>query len=663
MSAADSGDATKTALALNVRRAQAAAMLERMPGTIATNAGVSISALLVTCIDRGFTLHALWWFAAAIGTLALRLFAHDFIQRSDLPSRAPETLLKLMTFGALMSGLVWAALPYAIDNFHPLGLDGCVYILMCGMGTGAVLMGTGHSASSLAFALPVHVSVIVTFFLTGELSGMLLGLNVLALTIVLCKSSTKSESIVIGSVKAQLSATALAVSLSGANRDILLANERLEAMANSDPLTGLANRAAFNAALNHGITEATAEGGQLGLLILDLDRFKSVNDTFGHSVGDALLIEIAARLRASMGETGTIARLGGDEFAIIIGGDNVWQQAQASAQDILVRSRQPLVIDGHPVTIGTSIGISRFPSHAANAEDLFICADMALYRAKDGGRDQWRAFDPAFRAEADRRRQIEHDLAEALDGALEAWFQPQVQLATGTVIGFEALVRWRHPVLGPISPPEIVAAAQSANLADRLTATIAAAGCRLLNDLPGLGLPQATVAINVSPREFELYDVADVLNRVTRAHGIDPALFEIEITEEAILDALVSGPQLKQIERSGYKLAVDDFGAGHSSLAYLVGLKVDRLKLDRRFVTGIETSRQNQEIVGAMIGLGRALSMDVVAEGVETKDEAETLAALGCSIVQGYFLGRPMPVERLPHWIEEKRKKVGHRVA
>ncbi len=366
----------------------------------------------------------------------------------------------------------------------------------------------------------------------------------------------------------------------------------------------------------------------------------------------------------SVGGRGTIARLGGDEFAIILGGSDAAEAARDLATHILERGRQPVMLDGKPTVVGTSIGLALFPLHADTAEDLFISADMALYRAKDGGRRQWCEFEPAFRSQADRRNQIEQELADALDaGHIEAWFQPQIDLASHQITGFEALVRWHHPYLGPISPPEIVAAAQAANLADRLTATIAEAACRLLTRLPSLGLPRATVAINVSPREFDLYSVTDVLDRITGAHRIDPSLFEIEITEEAILDTLVAGEQLKRIERSGYKLAVDDFGAGHSSLAYLVALKVDRLKLDRKFVTGVHLSRQNQEIVGALVGLGRALSMEVVVEGVESEEEADALSALGCEFAQGYFFGRPMPAERLPGWIESRRALAERHVA
>ncbi|MDE1158726.1 MAG: EAL domain-containing protein [Neorhizobium sp.] len=240
-------------------------------------------------------------------------------------------------------------------------------------------------------------------------------------------------------------------------------------------------------------------------------------------------------------------------------------------------------------------------------------------------------------------------------GQVVAWFQPQVELQSEAVIGFEALVRWHHPYLGPISPPEIVAAAQATNQSDRLTATVAEAACQLLDELPALGLPKAHVSINVSPREFELYDVASVLDSVTGAHRIDPVLFEIEITEEAMLDTAVAGEQLRRIEQSGYRLAVDDFGAGHSSLAYLVSLNVDRLKLDRRFVRDIATSRENQEVVGALVGLGRSLSMDVLIEGVETREEARTLSMLGCQEAQGYLFSRPMPAAQVADWVRERQ--------
>jgi diguanylate cyclase (GGDEF)-like protein len=641
-----------TRLALAVRQAQAAATLERLPTTLTVNAAVSFSALLMSAISRGITGAALIWFSATLATIAGRFVVGTIARRRQLDQAQPHLCLQLMTTGALVSGIAWGALPFILADFHALGVDGGIYILMCGMATGAVLLGTGSAVTALAFAFPVHIAVVVTLMMSRETGGHLLALNVLALTLVLYKSSMEGQSIVIRNIEAQIRATALAQSLSQANADILDANESLEILANRDPLTGLANRAAFNASLQQGIDGARMRQERLALLILDLDRFKTINDTFGHFAGDELLLQASHRLRDAVGEHGFIARLGGDEFAVVIGGPSAGAEARRLAARIIERCREAFVMQGRPVISGVSVGIGIWPEHADTATDLFVCADMALYRAKDEGRGLWREFDPSLKARADRQRRIEQDLAGAIaSGAVTVFFQPQVELAGGTVIGFETLVRWHHQSLGAVAPPEIVAAAHAANLSDALTASVATGACRLLTTLPSLGLPEATVSVNVSPREFDLYSVAEMLDRITHAYGIDPALFEIEITEEAILDTLVAGEQLKHIERSGYKLAVDDFGAGHSSLAYLVTLKVDRLKLDRRFVTGIEKSFQNQEIVGAMAGLGKALSMDIIAEGVETAEEAATLRNLGCPGAQGYFLGRPMPVDAIAGWL------------
>lgn len=648
----------------DVMKAQAVAILDRTRVTILTNAIVAASTVLVSMIGRGLTSPVLAWFAVVVGTLILRFWLRQSLQKADMAEKAPQRVLARLAAGAFSSGIAWSALPFIIPDYNALGSDGSIYLVMCGIATGAVLMGIGSSRISLAFALPIHAAVVASLAITLQPIGLLLALNIVGLTIVLFRSAHVGEAIFIDNVIGKSQATALAFSLSEANSDILRANYRLETLANHDPLTRLANRAAFNTALTSGIVRAQTQDERLALLILDLDRFKGINDTLGHSAGDALLVEVSERLRAATGAAGLIARLGGDEFAVIVSGPTAAETAREHAEIILQRVCQPAVLDGQPTPVGASIGLALFPDHAATAEDLFISADMALYRAKDGGRRQWCEFDPAFRSQADRQHQIEQELADALaEGTVEAWFQPQVELESGQIVGFEALVRWHHPYLGPISPPEIVLAAQAVNHSDRLTALIADAACRLLSRLPSLGLPQATVAINVSPLEFDLYSVTDVLDRITQAHGIDPALFEIEITEEAILDPLVAGEQLKRIERSGYKLAVDDFGAGHSSLAYLVSLKVDRLKLDRRFVTGIDRSRQNQEIVGALIGLGRALSMEVMAEGVESEEEAVALKALGCPIVQGYFFARPMPADRIPGWVESRQALTGRRVA
>ncbi|MCJ9754341.1 diguanylate cyclase, partial [Neorhizobium sp. BETTINA12A] len=288
------------ALALDVKRAQASTMLERLISTLATNAAISASALFVTTIDRGLTVSASLWFTAVIASLILRVVMASILKRWETVEHAPQQALDVLTVGALLSGLAWAALPLTVPDFNALDGDSGLYLIMCGMATGAVLMGVGHNPVSLAFAIPPNISVMIALAVTGSASGWLLTIDVVALTMVLIRSSRTSEATFVGNVLGKLKATALADSLSSANSNILRANYRLEVLANCDPLTGLANRTAFNTALDTGISAARLEEEQLALLILDLDRFKTVNDTLGHSAGDALLVEVSDRLRSAV---------------------------------------------------------------------------------------------------------------------------------------------------------------------------------------------------------------------------------------------------------------------------------------------------------------------------------------------------------------------------
>ncbi|MDH4441820.1 MAG: bifunctional diguanylate cyclase/phosphodiesterase, partial [Rhizobium sp.] len=374
------------------------------------------------------------------------------------------------------------------------------------------------------------------------------------------------------------------------------------------------------------------------------------------------------RLERLVEDGSLIARLGGDEFAVVVTGPSATERARAHAARVLEACRTPVAWGQHRAMVGLSVGLAAYPDHAPSAEELLICADMALYEAKRGDRRKLGEFDPELRLTAERKRVIEQDLGAAIDsGALGAWFQPQVDLSSRRITGFEALVRWQHPQLGFIAPPDIVNAAQAMHLSERLTARIAGDACALARQLPNLGLEGATVALNVSPREFALYSVADMLEAVTAFHAVCPAALEIEITEEAILDPALADAQLKRLEEAGYKLAVDDFGMGHSSLAYLISLKVDRLKIDRSFVKDVARSETNQKLITAMVSLGQSLNLDIVVEGVETQEDATVLARLGCTMAQGYLFARPMPPKALATWIAEhqttvvkRKRKTGH---
>ena len=628
--------------------------MEKAPSSLLLNAGVGISVVSFICLTDNAGLSVWLWLTALMVTLALRFGMNVWIDRCGLSLQQPVKSLHWLAYGAFLTGLVWGALPMCLGNNVNHSVFAGVYLMMLGVSAGSALRSIEYSLISTCFSLPTHIGATIPLFSYGDTPGMILAVNVALMSLIFYRGGRTSEKTYIESLTTNLQATSLAQSLTAANSDILKANARLADLANKDSLTGLANRAAFNTRLAEGIRRAEEQDGQLALLILDLDRFKTVNDTLGHRGGDELLQQFAQRLRITLHGQNIVARLGGDEFAVIISGKDAVARAQRETALILEQSSEPFNLRGQGCIVGTSIGLAVYPDHGRDAEELFVSADMALYSSKERGRGSCTEFDPQMRAAAARQRQIEGDILQAIEsGEVQGWFQPQVSLSDNTILGFEALVRWHHPQLGPISPPDIVQAAHNIQSSEKLTQSIAEAACRLLTQLPAMGLPQATVAINVSPREFAMYSVADMLDKVATRHGIRRSLLEIEITEETLLDTDIAMEQLKQLETSGFMLAVDDFGAGHSSLTHLIDLKVDRLKIDRGLTTGIHRTPRNQAIIAALISLGEALSMSVLAEGVETEAEAETLRTLGCEIGQGYLFSRALRADQLETWVNE----------
>lgn len=637
-----------------VLQAQVADIADGYRSTLVLNIITLCVCIYILHLHDETTWATLTWFGSAIIVIAARAYAMQALNRRGALMSAPKGSLTILSIGALALGLVWAALPWAVADFEPLGRHAPLFLMMGGMAAGSVIKQIGYTPLALNYSIPILISLMINLIGMWQLNEVLIGLCLSLMIFVFIRRSIWAEKMFVNSQVARHEATALADSLTRANSDILRQNSRLEALANRDTLTGLANRMFFHGRLAGDIARATVVKEQVALLIFDVERFQSINDTLGHSAGDALLREIAARLSSIVQDGSLIARLGGDEFAVVVSGPEALERARAHAATVLEASRHPIHWHQRQAVVGLSVGLAAYPDHAGNAEELLACADMALYDAKRGDRRQLREFDPDLRRNAERKRIIEQDLERAIDtGSLGAWFQPQVDLMSRRITGFEALVRWQHPQLGFVSPPEIVNAARAVHLSEQLTARIAGDACLLARRLPALGLKDVTVALNVSPREFALYSVASMLHRVTAAHDVDPSALEVEITEEAILDPALADEQLKQLEQAGYKLAVDDFGMGHSSLAYLIGLKVDRLKIDRSFVKDVARSETNQKLISAMVSLGQSLSLEIVVEGVETPEDAAILARLGCGTAQGYLFARPMPPSALDTWIAE----------
>ncbi|WP_051341020.1 ammonium transporter [Azospirillum halopraeferens] len=420
--------------------------------------------------------------------------------------------------------------------------------------------------------------------------------------------------------------------------------------ANFDAVTGLPNRRLFLDRLSRAIEQAGRDGRQVGLMFLDLDRFKDVNDTLGHKAGDELLVRVADAVRGCVRSSDTVARLGGDEFTVLL--TNLTDAAALDhvARKIVAAVARPVVLEGGEVQVSTSVGAALFPEHADDADDLLRKADAALYQAKTRGRNTHQLFTEELDRHTRQRRDFETRFARALqEGELFMVYQPQVDLATRTVFGVEALVRWRSPDHGLVGPDVFVGLAEELGLAIRLGTYVIHRVCADVARLDARGMGHLRVSVNVSVKQLaDGAALEETLVAACREHGIDPDRLTVELTENSLLaseDRAV--PLLERLNARGIAVALDDFGKGYSSLSRLKRLPVQEIKIDREFVEALPDDEDDRVLVAAMIAMARSMEIDVVAEGVETEDQAACLEALGCAKAQGYLFGRPMPPEEI----------------
>jgi diguanylate cyclase (GGDEF)-like protein len=426
-------------------------------------------------------------------------------------------------------------------------------------------------------------------------------------------------------------------------RDRRRAEKRIKFLAHHDQLTRLPNRASFNDRLDREIEQHTVTGRSLAVLCLDLDRFKEVNDLFGHATGDAVLQAVANCVTPLLKEGQMMARLGGDEFAVVAPDLSDAAQAGRLAEDILEAMQRDNEGAQRAVPLATSIGIASFPADASDRASLLNHADTALYRAKADGRGTYRFFEASMEAQVRERRLLEHDLRYAMSrGELKLVYQPQTQIDTREIVGFEALLRWDHPERGPISPSVFVPIAEETGTILQLGEWVLRNACR---EAASWERP-LSIAVNVSAMQLHSPNFAGLVHEILYTTQLSPQRLELEITETALVRDLTRAlTTLRQLKALGVRIAMDDFGTGYSSLANLRAFPFDKLKIDKSFISSVDRNEQSATIVRAVLGLGRGLNLPVVAEGVETAAELQFLAAELCGQAQGFLLGRPEPIE------------------
>ncbi len=439
------------------------------------------------------------------------------------------------------------------------------------------------------------------------------------------------------------------------------AQEQIRFQAFHDALTGLPNRSLLEDRLEQATSSAVLHDRQLALLFLDLDRFKNINDSLGHAIGDALLQEVAARLNQVVGPEDTVARLGGDEFTVLVQDIQNVEEVERLCKTIFEVIRQPFLIAGHELHINTSIGIAMCPASGSDVTTLFKNADIALYRAKEQGRNTYRFYTHSLDGRASSRLILEGQLRTALkERKFALHFQPIVQAKNGRVVAVEALLRWPNSPMRKVSPADILAALEDMGLTAEITEWTVAEACRYMALFHTAGFPNLKVAINLSARQFTQQNLVRVVTSHLKKCGAEEGALRIEVTENfAMYNLDLTLAKLTSLKKQGVEAYLDDFGTGHSSLNYLKKFPVQCIKIDKSFVQDCTSNSQDSAIVKAIISMAHSLKLQVIAEGVEQEDQLAFLRAQGCDAIQGYLISQPLPAEEIIAFLKQQSELSG----
>lgn len=455
------------------------------------------------------------------------------------------------------------------------------------------------------------------------------------------------------------------IAIVGIGRDVTdrkKAEQEIRKLAHYDPLTGLPNRSLLYDRLSQTLALAKRGATIAAVLFIDLDRFKHINDVFGHQVGDQLLQEASRRLTDSVRSSDTVARLGGDEFVVILTDIIKCSQAGTIASKIINIMGQPFQLDGHALHSGASIGVALYPADGEDVDTLLKHADVAMYQAKESGRGLFKFYSPDHNEKMLQRMELESSLRQALEkNELFLHYQPQIDRLTGAVSGFEALVRWQHPQLGVLLPSRFITVAEETGLIFQLGEFVLRTACKQARTWQKQGFNDLQVSINLSPRQFQQRSLIPMIDQIIEETGCNPTKLELELTETTLMDnAEDAAALLKALKRRGFRLAIDDFGTGYSSLSHLKHFPIDRLKIDRSFISDLNRSKEDAAIVEAIIAMAHSLGLQVVAEGIEHADQYGTLKKWGCETFQGFYFSPSLPVDQATDFIRSASSPSGH---
>jgi len=625
--------------------------------SIPVNMLLGLASLLVA-IHSDKTITALVWFAISsiINLSRLLLCRLPVRQRSAHANSAVLGLsypgvsshLQIHTFLALSSGLVWGFVPILCDWYT--SSDTLFYLtVVCGITAGAVTHGFAYAPIPMCFITPALLSVIVCLVIAGGFDRYVLAATVLLYLAAQIRSTRVGEALIINDSKLKNQATALSRSLEIANQQKTLFAEDMQRMAAQDPLTGLFNR--------RGLRDAFRQSSgtdQLGcLMLVDLDGFKSVNDAYGHESGDQILLEVARRLKDVATPGAILARIGGDEFAILFRHQTSKEDAEIIANQLVMVISAPFP-KMDPGRVGASLGAYIGPLN--RIDEAMSYADAALYAAKKQGRNRWRLFDDELQKQAELYRDIERDLAKALaHKTLEIHYQPIVADGGERADTFEALLRWHHAQHGWVAPPIIVDIASRTGLSEPLLRFIIHEACQMALLVKEVNAGAVRIAVNVSPRELAQLAVDELILSAFKEMALDPAVLELEITEDVAIDLKIVQRKLERLSKAGVRIAIDDFGTGYSSLGSLHQIRADRVKIDKMLVTGTTLASAHRSLIDAVLRVSEAYGFDVVAEGVETEDDLQTMRALGCPLMQGHLFAPAMAKDDAIQWLCQMR--------